>query len=393
MCLAIAGRRRSKSISTVCMSGWCARLKARLRPTVVLPQPAVGEVMPSEVQPLSRIIRSVLVRIMSKVACTGSRRSKVTIRFVRITAGSGVKASSSAQTGPAGRGAGQRSPAGRRGAGAAPLSRCSLAFWIAAWIRSITVLFYRGTPRTGPGRQLAPSPTAPSGAPDQEVERQIIGMDREERDRDADDDQRQHHQHQRALDPQLALRPHVGDGDERLDAEPGAELGRPADAAVQKLEQQDEAEAGADPARHAGAGDQQAVRLVRRGSARPPARSARSARPWTSPRAARRPRRWPAARWRRCTAPGCWRSRAAARRAPARWPASPGSRRRACSSSASIRAFSSALNSSRPSISASAASYSDMPGSSPSAARCSATTASRPAMRVSSSRRFGLVAE
>ena len=95
---------------------------------MVLPQPAVGEVIPSEVQPFSRMVRTVLVRIMSKVVCTGSRRSKVTIRFARITPGSGAKGSSSGQTGPAGRGAGQgpRASAAARGAGMA--LRCSFAF-------------------------------------------------------------------------------------------------------------------------------------------------------------------------------------------------------------------------------------------------------------------------
>ena len=157
-CLATAGRRRSRSMITVRMSGWCARLKARLRPTVVLPQPAVGEVTPTEVQPLSRIIRTALVRIMSKVVCTGSRRSKVTMRFCRITAGAGVKLSSSAQTGPAARGAGQARPStGRRGApedaAAGAAARCSLAFWIAAWMRSIIVSY-------APRQNRLPRPTA-----------------------------------------------------------------------------------------------------------------------------------------------------------------------------------------------------------------------------------------
>ena len=61
--------------------------------------------------------------------------------------------------------------------------------------------------------------------------------------------------------------------------------------------------------------------------------------------------------------------------------------------SASIRAFSAAMNSSRPSIWASCRSYSDMPSVAPRASRCSATIRSRVAIRVSSSRMFGLVSE
>ena len=39
--------------------------------------------MPSEVQPFCRIARSILVRIMSKVACAGSMSAKVTMRLLR----------------------------------------------------------------------------------------------------------------------------------------------------------------------------------------------------------------------------------------------------------------------------------------------------------------------
>ena len=48
------------------MSGWWARLKARLSASVVLPHPLVGEVMPIEVQPPRCMVRSILVRRMSK---------------------------------------------------------------------------------------------------------------------------------------------------------------------------------------------------------------------------------------------------------------------------------------------------------------------------------------
>ena len=83
-------------------SGWWARLKARLSAAVVLPQPLVGEVMPSEVQPFCRSTRRILVRIMSKVVCAGSVSAKVTIRCCAISCGSGSKAASSAQAGAGG---------------------------------------------------------------------------------------------------------------------------------------------------------------------------------------------------------------------------------------------------------------------------------------------------
>jgi hypothetical protein len=74
------GRRRSNSIRIVRWSGLRAKPMARLQAVVVLPQPIVGEVMASRVQPFLRIVSRILVRRISK----GAQRpaSAVTIRFV-----------------------------------------------------------------------------------------------------------------------------------------------------------------------------------------------------------------------------------------------------------------------------------------------------------------------
>ena len=103
---------------------------------MVLPQPLVGEVMPSEVQPLRCMVRSILVRRMSKWLWAGSTSSKVTMWFRASSRGSGSKAASSAQAGPTWDArCGPRpgpTPPTPPGDGASTAPRCSLAFWIAA---------------------------------------------------------------------------------------------------------------------------------------------------------------------------------------------------------------------------------------------------------------------
>ena len=200
MCLATAGRRRSRSTSTVRTSGWCARLKARLSADRGLAA-AAGRRGDAERGPAVLAAWSAASWCAScrRWCAPGRRRSKVTMRLRAHQPRVGLEGR---ELGPgrarpaAARGRRGRAPAPaapRRGGDASP--RCSLAFWMAAWMRSITssLLVCRPAPAVWSRGRRGRPPPAPAAA-DQQVERHVVGVDREERERDADDDQRQHHQ-------------------------------------------------------------------------------------------------------------------------------------------------------------------------------------------------------
>ena len=195
--------------------------------------------------------------MMSKVAVRRDRRpAKVTMRFGASSRGSGSKAASSAQPG---RGAGARPrdrPRGPTPGAARPAPRCSLAFWMAAWMRSIGRSSSAG--RAGAwGRSDRQGGEPRASARRRESRAACRGCAR----RRAPPGSPPRSAPARRRSPRFQRRSSDG-------ADVGArwraagcrgrgELDRPADRAVQHLHQHDEAEAGAEAADDPGAGDQE----------------------------------------------------------------------------------------------------------------------------------------
>ena len=290
-------------------SGWWARLKARLRLVVVLPQPLVGEViaergpavLPQRAQDLGAHhveggMRRVGVgegddAVAAPSAAGRARRPRARPRRAPARA---LRPRAPAAA------AGDRPRPAARAAPAPAVVRCSLAFWMAAWMRSIGSLFLRqppqeaGTSRAEPdlGEKLA----------EDEVERQVVGVDAKSAAGIATATRTSASDDQAALAPHLAGGADVGDGGEGLEAELRAQLDRPADRAVEHLEQHDEARGRRRCRRRMpAAGDQQPLRARPGCPAASAARSARSARPWRAPRCARRPGPGRGSPPRRCT--------------------------------------------------------------------------------------------